>query len=70
MDAGAPCIPVSIHGTEAILRKGSLRIRPGVAHVVFHEAQDPAGFATREELMRAIRAAIASGLPQWMTEPS
>jgi 1-acyl-sn-glycerol-3-phosphate acyltransferase len=68
--AGAPCIPVSIHGTETILRKGSLRIHPGAANVIFHPPIDPAAFATREELMRAVRAAIASGLPQWMTEAS
>ena len=68
--AGAPCIPVSIHGTETILRKGSLRIHPGAANVIFHPPIDPPAFATREELMRAVRAAIASGLPQWMTEAS
>ena len=66
MDAGAPCIPVSIHGTETMLGKGSLRIHPGTAHVVFHPPIDPADFATREELMQAVRAAIASGLPEWM----
>ena len=66
MASGAPCIPVSIHGTETILRKGSKRIHPGEAHVVFHEAIDPAGYATREELMKAVRAAIASGLPERM----
>jgi 1-acyl-sn-glycerol-3-phosphate acyltransferase len=66
MAAGAPCIPVSIHGTENILGKGSLRMHPGTAHVVFHSPIDPAGFATREELTQAVRAAIASGLPQWM----
>ncbi len=64
--AGAPCIPVSIYGTETILRKGSQRIHPGVANVIFHEPIDPAAFATRDELMRAVRAAIASGLPEWM----
>ena len=66
MASGALCIPVSIHGTEKIQRKGSLRMHPGVAHVVFHPPIDPAGFATREELMQAVRAAIASGLPEWM----
>ena len=66
MEAGAPVIPVSIHGTEKLLGKGSLRMRPGDAHVVFHPPIDPAGFSTREELMRAVRAAIASGLPEWM----
>ena len=46
MNAGAPCIPVSIHGTEKILRKGSLRMHPGIAHVVFHPPIDPAGFCS------------------------
>ncbi len=64
--AGAPCIPISIYGTETILRKGSLRMHPGDAHVIFHEPIEPANYATREELTRAVRAAIASGLPEWM----
>jgi 1-acyl-sn-glycerol-3-phosphate acyltransferase len=64
--SGAPVIPVSIHGTEAILGKGSQRIHPGDAHVIFHEPIDPAHYATREELTQAVRAAIASGLPEWM----
>jgi len=66
MAAGAPCIPVSIHGTEKILGKGSLRMTPGPAYVAFHAPIDPAGVATREELMEAVRTAIASGLPEWM----
>ncbi len=66
MAAGAPCIPVSIFGTETMLPKGSQRIRSGVAHVIFHDPIDPATFATRDELMRAVRAAVASGLPEWM----
>ena len=66
MDSGAPCIPVSISGTETIQGKGSLRIKPGTAHVVFHPPIDPTAFATREELMQAVRTAIASGLPEWM----
>jgi 1-acyl-sn-glycerol-3-phosphate acyltransferase len=49
-----------------MMRKGSLRIRPGIAHVTFHPPIDPAGFATREELMRAVRISIASALPEWM----
>jgi 1-acyl-sn-glycerol-3-phosphate acyltransferase len=66
MASGVPCIPVSIHGTEKILQKGSLRMHPGPAHVVFHAPIDPASFATREELTQAVRAAVASGLPEWM----
>ncbi len=66
MAAGAPVIPVSIHGTERLWGKGSLRMRPGIAHVTFHKPIDPATFATREELTQAVRASIASGLPEWM----
>lgn len=66
METGAPCIPVSIHGTEKMLRKGSIGIQPGIAHIVFHAPLYPGNYATREELMEAMRAAIASGLPEWM----
>jgi len=66
MEAAAPCIPVSIYGTEKMMAKGSLRIRPGTAHITFHAPLDPRDFATREELLEAVRAAVASGLPEWM----
>jgi len=66
MESGAPCVPVSVYGTEKNLPKGSLRIHPGDAHVIFHDAIDSASFSTREELMQAVRAAITSGLPEWM----
>ncbi len=70
MGAGALCVPVSIYGTEKNLRKGSLRMHPGVAHVLFHPPIDPKNFATREELTQAVREAIASGLPESMrTKP-
>jgi 1-acyl-sn-glycerol-3-phosphate acyltransferase len=65
-ETGAPCIPVSIWGTETMMAKGSPRIRPGTAHVVFHAPILPGNFATREELMQAVRDAIAEGLPEWM----
>ena len=66
MEAGAPVIPVSIHGTEKMMSKGSARVRPGTAHITFHEPLDPARFRSREDLMEAVRASIASGLPEWM----
>ncbi|HUY94596.1 MAG TPA: lysophospholipid acyltransferase family protein, partial [Terracidiphilus sp.] len=36
METGAPCVPVSIFGTENMMSKGSIRVRPGTAHIVFH----------------------------------
>ena len=65
-ETGAPCIPVSILGTESMMSKGSIRIRPGTAHVTFHTPVFPADYGTREELLAAVRASIASGLPEWM----
>ena len=65
-ETGAPCIPVSIWGTETMMAKGSQRIRPGTAHVIFHEPINPADYQSREDLMAAVRVAIASGLPEWM----
>jgi len=67
MEAGAPVVPVSISGTESMMKKGSLRIFPGTAHVVFHAPILPRDYASRDDLMAAARAAIASGLPEWMS---
>lgn len=64
--SGAPCIPISIYGTESLMSKGSMKIKPGKVHIVFHEPIDPVNYATREELMGAVRDTIASGLPEWM----
>lgn len=63
---GAPCIPVSIYGTESLMAKGAFRIKPGTMHILFHPPIDPAAYATREDLLIAVRDAIASGLPEWM----
>ena len=66
MESGAPCIPVTIHGTERMMPKGSIRIRPGTAYITFHAPLFPRNYATREDLTEAVRTAIASGLPEWM----
>lgn len=66
MESGAPCIPVSIQGTERIMPKGKAGIRLGTAHIEFHAPIYPRDCPTREALMEAVRQAIASGLPEWM----
>ena len=43
METGAPVVPVSIWGTETMMKKGSMRIYPGTAHVTFHAPLDPEG---------------------------
>ena len=64
MDSGAPCIPISISGTESMMRKGSLKVLPGVARVVFHAPLYPAVVGDRDALMQAVREEIISGLPE------
>jgi len=66
METAAPCIPVSVYGTESLLAKGSYALKPGLVHFIFHPPIYPKNFDTREDLMAAVRAAIASGLPEWM----
>jgi 1-acyl-sn-glycerol-3-phosphate acyltransferase len=66
METGAPVIPVSIFGTESMLRKGSLKVLRGTPHVHFHAALNPRDYADRDALMEAVRKSIASGLPDWM----
>ena len=60
---GAPIVPVAISGTQAMLRKGSAAIRSGTASLTYLPMIDPAHFTSREELMRAVRCAIAEALP-------
>src|ERR1700677_1978998 len=36
METGTPCVPVSIHGKEAMIAKGTNRITPGAAYITFH----------------------------------
>jgi 1-acyl-sn-glycerol-3-phosphate acyltransferase len=67
-ETGAPVVPVSIWGTESMLKKGKLRLYPGTAHVTFHGPLNPADYATREDLLAAVRRAVESGLPEWMWE--
>jgi 1-acyl-sn-glycerol-3-phosphate acyltransferase len=66
METGAPCVPISISGTELMMRKGSMRIEPGLVRVIFHAPIYPASVADRDALMLAVRESIASGLPERM----
>jgi 1-acyl-sn-glycerol-3-phosphate acyltransferase len=58
MESGAAVVPVTIAGTEKLMPKGSLRVHPGSVKVIFHAPIEPKDYATREELMAAVREAI------------
>jgi 1-acyl-sn-glycerol-3-phosphate acyltransferase len=66
METGAPIVPMTITGTEKMMRKHSAAITPGVARVEFLPAIYPTGFATRDQLMMAARAAMVEALPEEM----
>ena len=62
----APIVPIAISGTETMMHKGSVAITPGMARVQLLPVVEPADYATREDLLRAVRQAIAEALPEEM----
>jgi 1-acyl-sn-glycerol-3-phosphate acyltransferase len=62
----APIIPIALSGTQAMMRKGSDAISPGVARLQLLAPIEPSQYETREALMLAVRSAIADALPPEM----
>lgn len=68
MDSGIPIVPITIVGSEALMSKGSLLIRPGTVQLVFHPPISPAQFSDKEQLIEAVRKQIASALAPALRE--
>jgi 1-acyl-sn-glycerol-3-phosphate acyltransferase len=64
MEVGAPVVPVTILGTYECWPKGTFAVRPGTATLIFHPPVEPSDYADRDALMTAVRATIASALPE------
>lgn len=64
METAAPVVPVVIYGTASMMRRGSLRIMPGLATVRFLKPLHPGQFADRDALMLAVRAAMERALAE------
>ena len=64
MEANVPVIPVTLLGTYECWPKGTWKMRKGETAVIFHPPIEPSEFTDREELMLAVRQAIASALPE------
>jgi len=62
----APIIPIALSGTQSMMRKGSFAIVPGEAKIQLLPAIEPSQYATREDLLAAVRVAIAQALPEEM----
>jgi 1-acyl-sn-glycerol-3-phosphate acyltransferase len=61
-ETGAPIIPVVISGTREMMPKGTLRIKPGEAHVQFLAPIRPGDAGSRYELVERVRAAMEAEL--------
>jgi 1-acyl-sn-glycerol-3-phosphate acyltransferase len=64
--SGAPVVPIVISGTQRMMRKGELKLYPGVARVRMLTAIDPGAYPTREDLLEAVRDAMIAALPPEM----
>jgi 1-acyl-sn-glycerol-3-phosphate acyltransferase len=62
----APIVPIALSGTQHMMKKGSVAITPGVAQVRLLPTIEPGQYETREELLNAVRRAIAEALPEEM----
>jgi 1-acyl-sn-glycerol-3-phosphate acyltransferase len=64
IDAGAPIVPVLVHGTREVIRKGSILLHPGRVDVHLLEPVSVEGYSydDRDELAEKIRSRIAEAL--------
>jgi len=64
LDLGLPILPMTIHGTRAVLPVNTFQIQPGDADLVIHPAVAVDGLTEAElpELIAKVRDAVASGL--------
>ncbi|MGA7921380.1 MAG: lysophospholipid acyltransferase family protein [Candidatus Acidiferrales bacterium] len=64
--AGVPVVPVSLAGTQRLLRKGDWTIHPGAVTVRFGPAVDAARYCLeqRDALRQRVQDLVAAGLPE------
>jgi 1-acyl-sn-glycerol-3-phosphate acyltransferase len=68
IEAGVPLVPITVHGTEALMPKGRLSIKPGRIALKFHPAVQTAGRGSddrgriMEDVRETMRAAVEQGV--------
>jgi 1-acyl-sn-glycerol-3-phosphate acyltransferase len=65
IEAGVPIVPVSISGTQFLMKKGDWRIRQGEVVVRYGPAVDSSAYSMdrRSELLARVESLVAAGLP-------
>ena len=71
IEAGAPIVPITVHGARELMPKGTLGLRPGAVTLVFHEPIETADMQAedRAELMQRTRAVMERILAQGQARP-
>ena len=64
--AGVPIVPIIVHGTIEIMRKGSLRAHPGTAdiHLLEPVVTSSVDYDHREALMHTVRTRMANAMKE------
>jgi 1-acyl-sn-glycerol-3-phosphate acyltransferase len=67
LDLDLPILPVTIRGSRHVLIGKKLKLLPGYIRIQIHEPIEvsPYGHEKRDELMKDVRAVIASGISAW-----
>jgi 1-acyl-sn-glycerol-3-phosphate acyltransferase len=70
--AGVPIVPISISGSNKIMRKGEISMRPGMVRITIHDPVPTEGAAVedRGKVMESVRRSILAGLTpeEWPVE--
>jgi 1-acyl-sn-glycerol-3-phosphate acyltransferase len=72
LKAGAPIVPVSISGSNKIMRKGEISLHPGTVRITLHDPVPTEGCSSQDRgrIMEAVRNKILAGLApeEWPAE--
>lgn len=62
--AGVPIVPISVSGSNKIMRKGEMSMHPGTVRITIHDAVPTEGYSLddRAKVIEIVRHAILSGL--------
>ncbi len=65
VETGAPVVPIVLHGTARMMPRDTTKITPGTAIVEFLPARLPGDFASREDLMAAVRSDMEQAIDRF-----
>jgi 1-acyl-sn-glycerol-3-phosphate acyltransferase len=67
MESGVPVVPMTILNSYELMPPGQDYVLPGTVRLIFHPPLDPRDFEDKDQLLEAVRNAIADSLPRERT---